>query len=91
MIEYYASLINYYSAYKLKKLMSSFVYYVNKYKNAAKEFAKQSVYETKQKLNKNVSIKLPKAEYVNLYMSFSKQQLNKSMECGELIEVKPND
>ena len=85
MIEYYASLINYYSTNKLKKLpeftaylyiicyiyhrmqkindnlMSSFVYYVNKYKNAAKEYAKQSVYETKQKLNKNVSIKLPKA------------------------------
>lgn len=35
--------------------------------------------------------KIALIEYVNLYMGFSKQQLNNSMECRELIEVKPND
>ncbi|MEO8402004.1 MAG: DUF4158 domain-containing protein [Gammaproteobacteria bacterium] len=41
-------------------LMSSFVYYVDRYEKSAKEYGKECVYESKLQLNRDVKTKIPK-------------------------------
>ena len=41
-------------------LMSSFVYYVDRYEQSAKEYSKECVYESKLQLNRDIRTKVPK-------------------------------
>jgi TnpA family transposase len=59
----YLYLLSYISL-RIKKfndnLMSSFVYYVDRYEKSAKEYGKECVYESKLQLNRDIKTKVPK-------------------------------